>query len=52
MKAVFSSPEDELPLKSDKYAAICTDLHLGNRGKEMSSVIVRIIIDGDPYRMF
>lgn len=51
MKAVFSSPDDELPLKSDKYAAICTDLHLGNRGKE-HLVILGMIIDLSQRRKF
>ena len=32
MKEVLSCPYDELPLRSDKYATICTDIHLGNRG--------------------
>lgn len=32
MEEVLSLPYEELPLKSDKYAAICTEIHLGDRG--------------------
>jgi hypothetical protein len=32
VEEVFSLPYEELPLKNDKYAAICTEIHLGNRG--------------------
>ena len=28
---VYANPYDELPLKSDKYASTCTDIHLGGR---------------------
>ena len=28
---VYANPYDELPLKTDKYAASCTDIHLGKR---------------------
>jgi hypothetical protein len=28
---VISNPYDELPIRNDKYAALCTELHLGHR---------------------
>jgi Leucine-rich repeat (LRR) protein len=36
MKRIYSTPQDELPLKNDKCAASCTDLHLANRGTQLS----------------
>lgn len=32
MVDVFSNPYDELPLRNDKYAGLCTELHMGHKG--------------------